>query len=104
MSVLLENVKGSSSASENGDILEEEVKDVKKKVMPWARNNQQKKVKKSSKKPSCGNKKPVAPVKKGEPTQVKTNEAVVKIEQDRASEENSDLDESENDQPEEAAK
>ena len=104
VSVLLENVKGSSSAFENGDILEEEGKDVKKKVMPWARNNQQKKAKKSSMKPNCGNKKPVAPVQKGERTQVKTNEAVVKIEEDSAREDDLALEESENNQPEEAVK
>ena len=48
--------------------------------------------------------KPVAPVKKGEPTQVKTNEAVVKIEEDSAREDDLALDESGNDQPEAAVK
>ncbi len=76
---------------------------MKKKVMPWAQKNQQKKVKKASKKPSSGGNK--KPVKKDEPAKMKTKEAVEEIEEDSAaSEDDSELDESENEQPEEAEK
>ena len=104
LSVLFEDEKGgSSSAFENGEILDEEEKEVKKKVMPWAQKNQQKKVKKASKKPSSGGNK--KPVKKDEPAKMKTKEAVEEIEEDSAaSEDDSELDESENEQPEEAEK